>query len=70
MNKLKLADKLSQLRKKHNLSVTSAAASYGISFKMLYLLEGGKCSPRINTLKKICRYYDVSVSELLKGVAL
>lgn len=70
MNKLKLSDKLTHLRKKHNLSVTSAAESYGISFKMLYLLESGKYSPQLNTLKKICRYYDVSVPELLKDVAL
>ncbi len=63
----KLALKLRQLRKKRGFTQEKLAELSGVDYKHVQLLEGSTPSgATIDTLEKLAKAFDISVSELLK----
>ena len=63
---IKLAKRLKNLRKKHNLTQERLAELSGIDYKHIQLLESKKLSnPTVSTLGKLAKAFKISVSELV-----
>lgn len=60
---LQLAKRIKELRNKHNITQEEATNDTGIHFGRI---EQGKRDISFTTLKKICDYFGVSMSEFVK----
>lgn len=56
---------LKEKRKTAKLSRRAFSEIIGVSERSLYLYESGQREPKINTLKKLARYFECSIEELL-----
>lgn len=61
---MKLAEKISSLRKNKSISQESLAESSGISLRTIQRIENGESIPRPYTLKTIAQALEINVEEL------
>lgn len=54
-------------RKEFELSQSKLAAATGIERETLAFFESGKCSPDIETLKKLSNFFSCSIDYLING---
>lgn len=59
-----LADRLKELRKRKGLTQRKVADSIGIAVSTLGMYESGNREPDVGTLKKLARFYGVTVDYL------
>ena len=57
-----------ELRKKRNLSQLDIVRKFDFSLSHYQKIERGELDPRFTTLKKLAEVYDVTLSELMKGL--
>ena len=65
MNDYGFGNLICNLRKKHNLTQSELALKLDVSNKAVSKWENGKSKPTIDTLKKLCKVFDVSIQDLL-----
>ncbi|WP_087108959.1 HTH-type transcriptional regulator PuuR [Parendozoicomonas haliclonae] len=63
MNKVNVGDKVSRLRKAHNLTQRDLAERAGITHSAVSSIENNKVSPSISSLHKIVNVFSLSLSE-------
>ena len=63
---MKLSNTLKNLRNNKKISLRTAAKGIGITHSTLLRLERGDYNPNLTTLMNICRYYDVTVADVIK----
>ena len=63
---IKTANRLCELRKKHNLSQEDLADKLGVSRQAVTKYESGKCYPDVEKLIAISNLFNVSLDDLLK----
>lgn len=61
-----LAAKLKELRLKKGISQETLAENLNTSRSNISKYESGKLEPNLFTLKKICKFYNISADELLE----
>lgn len=59
------ADNLKQLRKEKGMTQTQFASEFNIATRTIAMWETGKRTPDTETLKKIARFFNVSIDFLL-----
>jgi transcriptional regulator with XRE-family HTH domain len=64
---VRLSDRLKQLRKRADLSVTELAAAAGTNEAMIRRWEAGDHTPSLQSVQHLCEALDVSVEEFVKG---
>jgi len=65
--RLQLAQRLRELREKHNMTQEQLAETSGVDYKHIQLLESKNPSAaKIDTLEKIAKAFKLNVSQLLK----
>jgi transcriptional regulator with XRE-family HTH domain len=65
--KLKLAERIRELRKEYNYTQQMLAELANIDYKHIQLLESKQpCAARIDTLEKLAKAFNMSFSEFLK----
>lgn len=64
----RLAQRIRQLREKHNISQENLAHEAGLSRVSMAQVEQGRRAASLLTLHKIAKGFGISMSELLKGV--
>ena len=65
--KVKLAQRLRDLRKKYGYSQEEVAAKSGVDYKHLQRIESKKPpSVRLDTIEKLAKVFNLTSSELLK----
>lgn len=63
------SQRLRQLRKKRGYTQQELAERAEIEYKHIQRLESKRpCDPKLSTLKKIARAFDISLPELLNGL--
>lgn len=62
---MEIGQRLQLIRKQHNISQEQLADSLNVSRQTISRWESSITSPDIETLQKICDYYDISLVELL-----
>jgi putative transcriptional regulator len=62
-----LGRRLWELREERGWSQAETASRAGISHPTIMHLEGGRTTPRLTTLRRLARLFDVSVEELQQG---
>lgn len=60
-----LPEKLKELRKEKGISQKEVSAALGLTRNAFTNYENGYREPSLETLKKICRYFEVSADYLL-----
>lgn len=60
-----IGERIKQLRKIHNMSLTGLTAASGVSKGYLHLIEKGESSPTIDKLMQIARAFGVTFTELI-----
>jgi transcriptional regulator with XRE-family HTH domain len=63
-----LGERCRELRKKRKLSQLDIVKNYDFSLSHYQEIERGKLDPRFTTLKKLAEVYNVTVSELMRGL--
>jgi len=64
-----IGDRLKVLRAETDMSLSAAAKKLHITKAHLWDLESGRsANPTLKTVLAICRVYDISVQELLRGI--
>lgn len=65
-----LKTRLAWLRAQKNITLSEASRLMDITKGHLWEMEsGGSKNPRLSTLLAVCRVYDISVQDLLEGIA-
>ena len=63
---IRFGKRLKTLRKKKKLTQEELAYSAGLEYKYIQRLEGKKpSSPTLNSLEKLAKAFDISISKLL-----
>jgi len=63
---IRFGDQLKKLRKKKKLTQEKLADKADLEYKYIQRLEGKKpSSPTLNTLEKLAKAFDISISKLL-----
>ncbi|MDE7384248.1 MAG: helix-turn-helix domain-containing protein, partial [Anaeroplasmataceae bacterium] len=70
MDRLKMGNFLTELRKEKDLSQTALAEIIGVTFQAVSKWERGEAIPDISILEKLASFYSVSIDEIIKGEAL
>lgn len=65
--RVRLAEKLYELRQDNNLSQARLAEIAGVDRKTINRIENGHFSPALDTIVRLCAALGVSPSEMLKG---
>lgn len=68
MEKCKISDILTQLKKSKNVSLTEISNKSGLSRSYLSRLNNGKRLPSIHSLIKLCNYYSIQPNTLLQAL--
>ncbi|HEY2748253.1 MAG TPA: helix-turn-helix transcriptional regulator [Polyangia bacterium] len=63
-----LGERCRELRKKRKLSQLDIVRKFDFSLSHYQKIERGELDPRFTTLKKLAEVYDVTLSELMKGL--
>jgi len=64
----KLSKRIKELRKKNKLTQEELSEKSGVSYKHIQKLEGKYMhDPKLGTVSKIAKAFNISVSELLKS---
>jgi transcriptional regulator with XRE-family HTH domain len=58
-------EQLRKIRLKQGLSLRTLGVMAGVHAVSLVRLEGGKCDPRLSTLRKLAQALEVSVCDLI-----
>lgn len=69
MSNIQLAHNLRTLRKQHHLTQTSLSQMLNVSRQAYSNYETGKRTPDLDALLFLSRYYHISLSELVLGLA-
>ena len=64
LEELNVGKKIKRLRKLKNMNAKDLAQNAGISYGMLYLLENGSTQGSVETLRKIAKVLDTTLSQL------
>jgi transcriptional regulator with XRE-family HTH domain len=64
----KLGRRCRSLRRDRGLSQLDMVRSYDFSLSHYQKIERGDLDPRVSTLRRLAQAYEVSLSELLKGL--
>ena len=64
----RLAQRVRELREKSGLN-QDELESYRLHWKTIQKLEYGITDPKLSTLLKLCRAFDVTLAELLHGIS-
>jgi transcriptional regulator with XRE-family HTH domain len=64
-----LGQRLREVRRARQLTLTEVAAATGISASSLSLVETGQNEPTIGRLARLCTLYEISVTELLPAAS-
>ncbi|MCM1131806.1 MAG: helix-turn-helix domain-containing protein [Roseburia sp.] len=67
MNRIKMGEFLTELRKEKDLSQTDLAEIIGVTFQAVSKWERGEAIPDISILEKLSSFYSVSIDEIIKG---
>ncbi|MDE6047894.1 MAG: helix-turn-helix domain-containing protein, partial [Anaeroplasmataceae bacterium] len=70
MDRLKMGNFLTELRKEKDLSQTALAEIIGVTFQAVSKWERGEAIPDISILEKLASFYSVSIDEIIKGEAI
>jgi len=63
---IRFSKRLKILRKKRKLTQEGLAQASGLDYKYIQRLEGNKpSSPTLNSLQKLAKAFDITVSELI-----
>lgn len=65
--RVRLAEKLYELRQDNNLSQARLAEIAGVDRKTINRIENGHFSPALDTIVRLCVALGVNPSEILKG---
>ena len=65
--RLRLAEKLYELRQDNDLSQARLAEIAGVDRKTINRIENGHFSPALDTIVRLCTALNVSPSDLLQG---
>lgn len=65
----KFGERLKELRGKHNLTQEDLADKVGVDRSYMGFLERGEKNPTLRNLIRIAKSFDVSLSELFKGIS-
>ena len=65
-----VGDRIRKARKKNKLSQTELALLLGKDRQYMYKIEKGKVTPSIFTVASICYVFEISLSELFRGIRL
>ena len=63
-----IGEKISQMRKQNNMTQKDLAEKLNVSDKVISKWETGKCLPDVETMLKLSKVLDVSISELYECV--
>ena len=63
-----ISEKIAQMRKMNNMTQKDLAEKLNISDKVISKWETGKCLPDVETMLKLSKVLDVSISELYECV--
>ncbi|MDE7105767.1 MAG: helix-turn-helix domain-containing protein [Anaeroplasmataceae bacterium] len=69
MDRIKMGNFLTDLRKEKDLSQTDLADIIGVTFQAVSKWERGEAIPDISILEKLASFYNVSIDEIIKGEA-
>lgn len=69
MDRIKMGEFLTELRKEKDLSQTDLAEIIGVTFQAVSKWERGEAIPDISILEKLAIFYNVSIDEIIKGEA-
>jgi transcriptional regulator with XRE-family HTH domain len=65
--RLKLAERIKELRKKNNLTQEKLSELSGIDYKHIQLLESDKApAAKLDTVEKLAKAFKITPSELIK----
>lgn len=67
---IRLDENLKQLLKKRNISLNQLARRTNINKSSLHNYLNGSLPQGLKSIIKICKYFDISISELLVGESL
>ncbi|MDE6661671.1 MAG: helix-turn-helix domain-containing protein [Anaeroplasmataceae bacterium] len=67
MDRIKMGNFLTELRKEKDLSQTDLAEIIGVTFQAVSKWERGEAIPDISILEKLASFYSVSIDEIIKG---
>lgn len=70
MDRMKMGNFLSELRKEKDLSQADLAEIIGVTFQAVSKWERGEAIPDISILEKLASFYEVSIDEIIKGERL
>lgn len=70
MDRMKMGNFLTELRKEKDLSQTDLAEIIGVTFQAVSKWERGEAIPDISILEKLASFYNVSIDEIIKGEAV
>ena len=65
-DKIDLSLKLYRLRKEHNLTSEELADKLDLNPRTIRHYEAGTKRPSLETLFKICTFYEITIDELIK----
>lgn len=65
---IKLGERCRALRRRRKLSQMDIVRRFEFSLSHYQKIERGALDPRLSTLKKLAECFDVTLSELMKGV--
>jgi len=66
--KRKFGEKIRRLRKKKGWKLVELSVETGLGRVFLSNLENGKHEPKLGTIKKLSDAFDLTISQLLKGL--
>ena len=66
--KRKFGEKIRRLRKKKGWKLVELSVETGLGRVFLSNLENGKHEPKLGTIKKLSNAFDLTISQLLKGL--
>ncbi|MBE6140375.1 MAG: helix-turn-helix transcriptional regulator [Firmicutes bacterium] len=67
MEDIRIGKKIKELRKKHNITQVELAKAIHVSDKTISKWENDNNGTDYQTIKRICKYFNISTSELLEG---
>ncbi|MDE6584114.1 MAG: helix-turn-helix domain-containing protein, partial [Anaeroplasmataceae bacterium] len=69
MDRIKMGNFLTELRKEKDLSQTDLAEIIGVTFQAVSKWERGEAIPDITILEKLATFYSVSIDDIIRGEA-
>ena len=67
MNQEKIGDFIAELRKENNMTQIELANKLGVTDRAVSKWENGRGLPDVSLFEPLCKEFNISVNELLKG---